>query len=405
MIDGLNELGRSNRTTPEAVESLVAIDRQALMTMLDADSDEGRRSHVTRSHVTVGQFSRSTTRVGYVGAMVAAAAAVFVGISMIGGGDPPTDLDQVESAETTTALSTPLVVEGVDQVPSTTAAAPTTTPVDASDSSGSDGSGVTPDRGPASRTQIQPTTTDTQGLLSPSPRTDGPFDQSVDLLALHYDHAHLDDGHAAAAAREMATWFGLEPHVVAGTQPAGSAGYVHDFEPVMQAVWGDSWLNAQLDWSGAVSRSAERWLAAIDAGGRVWVAEGGVADFTAEVVREVQKRRPGLDTRTAIRVVQHSDRNESESAPENLSFVKASTTYERIDDGNSANGTADLNQQSGAFKAAALAGPHRTSWSAAFEYLPAAELDFSDTVEVLHILGVGTDEVADPDDFASRFMR
>lgn len=400
MIDGLNELGRSNRTTPEAVESLVAMDRQALMNMLDADSDERRRSHVT-----VGRSSRSTTRVGYVGAMVAAAAAV-VGILMIGGGDPPTDLDQVESAETTTALSTPLVVvEGVDQVPSTTAPATTTTPVDAPDSSGSDGSSVAPDRGAASGTRNEPTTTDTQGLLSTSPRTNGPFDQSVDLLALHYDHAHLDDGHAAAAAREMATWFGLEPHVVAGTQPADSDGYVHEFEPVMRAVWGDRWLNAQLDRSSAVSRSADRWLAAIDAGGRVWIAEGGVADFTVEVVREIQKRRTGLDTRTAIRVVQHSGRNESESAPANLSFVKASTTYERIDDGNSANGTVDLNQQSGAFKDAALAGRHRTSWSAAFEYLPASELDFSDTVEVLHILGVGTDEVADPDDFASRFMR
>ena len=32
------------------------------------------------------------------------------------------------------------------------------------------------------------------------------------------------------------------------------------------------------------------------------------------------------------------------------------------------------------------------------------DLDFSDTVEVLHILGVGVDSVANPDDFAARFM-
>ncbi len=77
----------------------------------------------------------------------------------------------------------------------------------------------------------------------------------------------------------------------------------------------------------------------------------------------------------------------------------------RIDDGNGANDTADLNRSSSAFETAALAGRRGAGWSAAFGHLPASELDFSDTVEVLYILGVGIDEVADPDGFAKRFLR
>ena len=97
-------------------------------------------------------------------------------------------------------------------------------------------------------------------------------------------------------------------------------------------------------------------------------------------------------------------RSGSTSAPANLAFLKAETTYVRIDDDNGSNETANLNQPSEAFVARALAGPNSANWSIAFQYLPAEQLDFSDTVEVLHILGVGTDEVADPDDFADRFM-
>jgi hypothetical protein len=47
-------------------------------------------------------------------------------------------------------------------------------------------------------------------------------------------------------------------------------------------------------------------------------------------------------------------------------------------------------------------------WLAAIDtgggYLSAQSLDFSDTVTVLHIIGVGTDVVADADDFATAFM-
>ncbi len=103
-------------------------------------------------------------------------------------------------------------------------------------------------------------------------------------------------------------------------------------------------------------------------------------------------------------MVQHNGRNETASTAGALATVQDATEYVRIDDGNSANGTADLFQPSSSFEAAALAGPNAAAWAVAFGDLPAAELDFSDTVAVLHILGIGLDQVATPDDFADRFL-
>lgn len=398
MVDELNEMGRSNPITPAALDRVVAVDRQELFDMLEADSRDRR----PLLRLLGGGSHRSANRVGYMGATVAAAAAIIIGFVLLRPDGPPAVMDEVETAEEITP-TTPLVVEDPTQGP---IPGPTSSALDddASSSGEPDRSGSVSGPVSTSVNGTGPTATTDTASLRPAPASDGPFDPSIDLLSLHYDHVHLDDGHSAAAALEIATAFDLQTHVVSGTHGSDFDGYVHEFEPVMRAVWGDEWVNAHSDRSGALSLSVDRWLATLDAGGRVWVAEGGVSDFTADVVREIRRQRPDLDTTTAIHVVQHSGRNESESTPENLRFVEANTAYERIDDGNAANGTADLNQRSDAFESAARAGRHGAEWSAAFEYLPATELDFSDTVEVLHIVGVGIDEVADPEGFARRFL-
>ena len=382
MTDELTEMERSNPITPDALEAVVAMNRQELLDLLEADSGDRR----PRLSLLGGGSRRSATRVGYVGAMVAAAAAI-VGIVLVGADDPPPVADVVGTAGEITP-ATPLVIDDLDREPIVDLT--TTVPgAEVSTSAGADG----------------PATTGDTGGPSQAPLSDGPFDPSNDLLSLHYDHADLDDGLSAMAAMEIATAFDLKTLVVSGTTVAGFDGYMPESEPVMRAAWGDDWLDANADRADALRRSVEQWLVTLDAGGRVWVAEGGVSDFTAEVVREIKRQRPNLDTSTAIHVVQHNQRNESQSTAEHLAFVMANTAYERIDDGNSANGTADLRQQSDAFETAALNGRHGPSWSVAFNYLPASELDFSDTVEVLHILGIDIDEVADPDDFARRFLR
>lgn len=226
-----------------------------------------------------------------------------------------------------------------------------------------------------------------------------PFDPSVDLLVVTLDFGHRDDAHATVATRELATRFDLDPLVIAGTRMDDQA-FVHDYAEIMTAAWGSGWIDGA-DRDAAVNSTADRWLATIDAGGVVRVAEGGVSDFTADVLRELRLRRPTLDTTSRITVVHHSVRNEEETRAGDLDLIRANTTAIRIDDGNNANDTADLNGSSTSFEAAALAGDHRDAWLAAFDFYEASSLDFSDTVTVLHVLGIGVDQVSNADDFAS----
>ena len=260
---------------------------------------------------------------------------------------------------------------------------------------------------PAPSTTVSTTTT-TNNVESRNPVPQGDagqsFDPTVDLLVVTFDSADLDDSHAAAAARELATSERLDLLVVAGTAAPDAPGYVQPYPSIMNATWGSNWLDATANRARAVDTSADRWLATIDAGGVVRVAEGGVSDFTADVAREVLVRRPTLELASLVQLVHHNGRNEENTRVGDLDFLRANATYERIDDGNSANGTADLNARSTRFEQAALAGEHSGAWTAAFDYLPAESLDFSDTVTALHILGVGIDVVADPDDFATVFM-
>ena len=241
---------------------------------------------------------------------------------------------------------------------------------------------------------------------APVPVLDGPFNPTVDLLALHYDHASArDDGLAAVAARELTDWAAVTPLVVGGAYEAGNERFIPESADVMAAAWGDAWLDAHGDRDAAVAATAGRWLTTIDAGGTVWVAEGGPSDFTAAVVRWLQADRPDVDTSAVIGVVQHSEANELRTTASDLAFVRANTTYVKIADGNHLNDTADFRRSSPAFVEAALAGANGQVWEVAFAYLdPNVDLDFSDAVLVLHLFGIEVAEVATPDDFAEAFI-
>ncbi len=240
------------------------------------------------------------------------------------------------------------------------------------------------------------------------------FDPGSDLLSLHHDNApDRDDGHATVANRTVTGALGITPHVVSGTYGTNSGSYVPASEAVMRAAWGSAWLNAHSNWSGAVAATARRWSAVLATGGDIWVAEGGQSDFTADVIRAVKQRDPGLDTKKRIHVVQHSSWNERKTTASDLSYVRSATDYTKIDDGNDTNRTADLNRtaassnsKNDAFVTAARGGRFGSAWAAAFRYYsPQVKLDFSDSVELLYILGIGKDRVATVDDFADEFLR
>ncbi len=233
------------------------------------------------------------------------------------------------------------------------------------------------------------------------------FDAQTDLVALHFDHApDRDDGHAAVAALAVVQSLRLNAIVVGGAYGRWNADrYDAASEAVMDATWGQNWYNAHSDYNGALAASLARWLQTLDSGADVWIAEGGQADFTADLLRRIQVARPAIDTTQRIIIVQHSDWNEVHADQSDLDFVRANTRYILIDDGNFSNATADLNQKSTSFVSTVLSSQYAVAWQSAFAYLdPNDKLDFSDTVELLHIVGVGTDEVKSPDEFAARFI-
>jgi hypothetical protein len=233
------------------------------------------------------------------------------------------------------------------------------------------------------------------------------FDRQSDLVALHFDHApDRDDGHAAVAALMMVQSLDLNSIVVGGAYGRWNADrYDAGSEAVMDVTWGADWHNAHSDYSGALNTSLGRWLETLDNGSDIWIAEGGQSDFTADLLRQLHRARPAVDTTQRVHLVQHSDWNEVHADQSDLDFVRANSHYILIDDGNFSNATADLNQKSASFVSAVLSSQYANAWQAAFNYLdPNDKLDFSDTVELLHIVGIGTDQVKTPDEFAARFL-
>ncbi len=231
--------------------------------------------------------------------------------------------------------------------------------------------------------------------------------RGVDLFSFTFDHApDKDDGHAAAAAYSMSETLGLSPLVISGAVGDGNR---HDFIPasipLMDDIWGpSSWLDAFTDWNASVVSAGDTWINYLNNGGYVFIAEGGQADFTADVLRYVKQR---IDlTPEKIVVVQHSRWNEVMSNQIDLAYVQENATYIKLDDGNFAgNNTADLNMDSSTFHEKAMSGPFSLQWKAAFEYwTPGNRVDFSDVVEALWILDIPLTIINEVDDFAELYL-
>lgn len=235
------------------------------------------------------------------------------------------------------------------------------------------------------------------------------FDPQHDLISLHYDHApDKDDGHSAAADRTiLQTLYGKEwlaKHAVAvsGAYGLNAKTFNPASDAVMRAAWDDcgGWLAAHGHWDHAVAELAKRWEKTLRAGGDIWVKEGGQSDITADVLKRLQSNMPDLDTTKRVNVVQHSKWNEDQTTPAALRYTKTNARYVKIPDANAylnvVGGNRDFQQ---AATRHASFGP---AWRAAFAYYdPDHRLDFSDTGELLHILGLGKLSF---DDLAQRFL-
>ncbi len=235
------------------------------------------------------------------------------------------------------------------------------------------------------------------------------FDPQQDLLSLHYDHApDMDDGHSAAADRTILEslhgrdW--IKAHVVAvsGAYGKNAKAFNPGSDAVMDAAWNDcgGWLAGHTNREEVVTHLCERWVSVLQKGGDVWVKEGGQSDITADVVKRILRRLPDVNTVKRIHVVQHSTWNENQTTEAALAYTRKHTEYIQIKD---ANRFLNIKGGNAAFETAARQHPvFGAVWKAAFTYYnPGHRLDFSDTGELLHILGL---EEMGIDDFSRRFL-
>lgn len=247
-----------------------------------------------------------------------------------------------------------------------------------------------------------------------------------DLLALHYDIApDPDDIHAIAAGATVSDFYQITPAVVIGAygdnnnrqadylsivngQTLRSAG-----REVSERAYGPGWQSIVLDTQGtnagfaaAVQAQADKWIPVLNAGNHIWVADGGPMDFTEDVIDRLQAA--GISNAviaSRVHVIQHSNWNIGNTANTNFQQVQSQSDYIKIEDGNFFNATANFKVSGNipnSFRNWAENSVKGSAWQFALTYFT-QHLDFSDTVEYMHILGIGTNEINDTPDFMNKF--
>jgi hypothetical protein len=170
------------------------------------------------------------------------------------------------------------------------------------------------------------------------------FNQTRDMISLHYDFCPDGDDLISAAADRalLETVFGFEfiskKIVKTGGTYSKNRGYYKSSIEILNTIWNDVGNVYNVNGSSSASDSdavkyeTKMYLDTISNGGFVFLKEGGQADYTSIVVKEMEKALPGSGK--CLVVVQHSTTNESHYGKGVLSFMKTHTTYIKIPDGN-----------------------------------------------------------------------
>ena len=235
----------------------------------------------------------------------------------------------------------------------------------------------------------------------------GQFDINGDLYLPQFDSkTDVDDIHSVAAVGTMLSdprFSEVRFHAVAGAYGMQTGEYVPATE-LFDMAFGSRWSDAHKDYETALKAVTEIVIETLNNDGDIWIAEAGQSDFSADMVRQVKLKLPGIDTSTRIHIVQHSDWNEESAAPANLAYVKTNTDYHKIADGNATgNGTPGLKTDADAEWARATTNVKTGAfWSIARsignqyngedgrylnDAIKAGGMDFSDTSESCWIFG------------------
>ena len=165
----------------------------------------------------------------------------------------------------------------------------------------------------------------------------GRFHVDKDLFLAQFDcKTDVDDLHSIAGVATILAdprFKDVKYHAVAGAYGIQEGLYVPAYK-LFEAAFGDNWSDAHSDFERALKEVTLITTNTLERGGNIWIADAGQSDFSAALIRNIKFTIPKIETKSRINVVQHSDWNESVTASDNLSYVKANTSYHKIPDGN-----------------------------------------------------------------------
>jgi len=249
----------------------------------------------------------------------------------------------------------------------------------------------------------------------------GRFDRDKDLYLAHFDlKTDVDDVHSVAGIATMLAdprFSKIRYHAVAGAYGIQEGLYV-PAEQLFDLAFGEHWSDAHGDFDKALDEVRGLSIETLNDGGAIWIADAGQSDFSAALIRTIQKVIPESTVQNQVHVVQHADWNEEVTTAEDLVFVKESASYYKIPDGNApGNGSPGFRSKTAVDWQEYVSDVRlREIWTTAIEianryngaegrYVNEAirdgGLDFSDVAETAWIFGFS--DLVDTKDFFEEF--
>ena len=247
----------------------------------------------------------------------------------------------------------------------------------------------------------------------------GQFNPQTDVFVGHFDSKpDVDDLHTIAAVGSLlkqGEFACVEAIGVAGAYGVQGGEYISS-PRLFELAFGEKWLDGHNDRAGTVSAQARLFTETLQADGHVWIMIAGQADIAADALETAMQTAPDLPYKSHIHLVQHSDWNESVTAPEKLAFAQEQADYQKIADGNAlGNGTPGYTTNSSVYwepvledpgigplwqEAKTLADAKNPTAAYVNPSVEAGGFDFSDTAEMAHIFGLeALNDVGDFFDF------
>lgn len=248
------------------------------------------------------------------------------------------------------------------------------------------------------------------------------FNLKTDLLIANYDcKTDVDDLHSIAAFATVLAqpkYKKLNYHAVAGTYGIQEGLYVPPND-LFALSFGKNWSDAHADREQAARVVTTKAVKVLNKKGHIWIAEAGQSDFSTILIRTIRTQITDVEILSRIHIVQHSDWNEEVTSPEAIQYVKTTIDYHKIPDGNAVgNGTAGFRSEAPVDWQSKINNENLVSlWNLAIETgnqyngkqgrynneaIAQGGLDFSDTSEIMYILGYS--DIKDADDFFETFQ-